>query len=127
MKEFRSLVKPVLRQGAIEVRRSPIHRWGIFATEDIEKDELLEESPYILTPVEEFENSPTLERYSYGLDDCNSVVGLGYAGLYNHSFEPNAAYYIDSVNDVMIHYALQPIKIGEEITIDYGIESIEDL
>jgi len=27
----------------------------------------------------------------------------------------------------MIHYALQPIKIGEEITIDYGIESIEDL
>lgn len=34
----------------IEVRRSQIEGWGVFAKEDIEKGEILEESPFIILP-----------------------------------------------------------------------------
>ena len=34
----------------IEIRKSPIHGWGIFAKEFIKKDEILEEIPFLIIP-----------------------------------------------------------------------------
>ncbi len=89
--------------------------------DNIEEFDLLEEAPYVLVPVADFEASTTLDRYSYGYDDDYSIIGLGYAGLYNHSSEPNATYQLDDVNQTIIHYATRTISIGEEIFLDYGL------
>jgi SET domain-containing protein len=107
----------------LAVRRSPLHRWGVFATAKIAAYELLEESPYFLTPLKELRKAPSCETYSYYLDNTTSIIGLGLAGLYNHSSDPNCSHEIDQVNNLMRHYALRPIALGEELTIDYGTDN----
>jgi len=105
------------------VRRSELHRWGVFALKDIEKDELLEEAPYFIVTSEELETAPSCHVYSYWLSDGQMLIGMGCAGLYNHSYEPNADHQVDKVNQVIRHYATKDIPAGEEITIDYGEEN----
>ena len=104
----------------LAVRRSPLHRWGVFATAPIAAHEVLEEVPYYCVPKAELQAS---EPYSYYLDDETSIFGSGMAALYNHSFTPNADHEIDRVNELMRHYALRDIAPGEEITINYGEEN----
>ena len=111
------------RPTKLAVRRSPLHGWGVFATAKIAAYELLEESPYFLTPLKELRKAPSCETYSYYLDNHTSIIGLGLAGLYNHSSDPNCSHEIDQVNNLMRHYALRPIATGEELTIDYGQEN----
>lgn len=112
------------KQPTLVICKSPVHRWGVFSTELIKPYQILEESPYILVPIEEFESAPTCERYSYGFDDTHSILGLGFAGLYNHSSNPNAEYEIDKVNQVIRHYSITEIPEGQEITIDYGPDNV---
>ena len=112
------------RNSSLEVRRSSIHGWGVFSTDDIPQYEILEEAPFIVVPQGELDASPVCERYSYGYDDANSIIGFGLAGLYNHKSKPNSAYEIDNVNGVIRHYTTKDIKAGDELTLDYGIENV---
>jgi len=109
----------------IIIKRSQIHRWGVFAREKISKYEIIEESPYFFIPSEEMKLSPSSLPYSYDLYD-NFIIGMGNSGLYNHSFNPNVEYEIDKVNEVMRHYAIKEINVGEELTLDYGEENAKN-
>lgn len=111
------------RPTKLSVRRSRLHGWGVFAAEPIAAYELLEESPYFISPLKELRKAPSCETYSYYLDEETSIIGLGLAGLYNHSSDPNCSHEIDNVNQLMKHYALRDIAAGEELTIDYGAEN----
>jgi SET domain-containing protein len=104
----------------LAVRRSPLHRWGVFATARIAAHEVLEEVPYYCVPKAELAAS---EPYSYYLSDDTSIFGGGMAGFYNHSAEPNTDHEIDRVNELMRHYALRDIAAGEELTLNYGEEN----
>jgi SET domain-containing protein len=104
----------------IAVRRSPLHRWGVFATAPIAKHEVLEEAPYYCVPKAELAAS---EPYSYYFTDDTSIFGGGMAGFYNHSEAPNTDHEIDRVNELMRHYALRDIAAGEELTLNYGEEN----
>jgi SET domain-containing protein len=116
-----SLYKTDLFRGfKICVKRSFLHRWGVFALVDIKQYELLEETPYFLVPKEEANAAPSCSVYTYGFCDENLLIGTGCACLYNHSYEPNAAYELDAVNQSIRHYALKDIEEGSEITINYG-------
>lgn len=108
------------------VKRSELHRWGVFAKEDIKKYEILEEFPYFAVPLEEIKESSSCLPYSYNLNDEISIIGMGFCGLYNHSFDANVDYEIDKVNEVMRHYALRDINMGEELTLNYGEENVQD-
>lgn len=110
----------------IYIGRSETHRWGVFAREDIEEHEVLQESPYCEFGKKEIKKSQVITRYTYGTeesDDCKDyVLGFGYAALYNHrDGDPNAAYMLDTINQVMRHYATTFIAAGEEIFLDYGV------
>jgi uncharacterized protein len=107
----------------LAVRRSPLHRWGVFATAPIAKHEVLEEAPYACVPKKQLAKAPACETYSYYLDDATSILGFGLAPLYNHHDTPNASHEIDQVNELMRHYALRDIAAGEEITLNYGAEN----
>lgn len=118
------------KSNKICVRRSPVHRWGVFALEPIKKSELLEESPYIAISFEEVGNAPSCEPYTYWLEDDYSLIGMGYAGLYNHSSTSNVDYQVDKVSEVIRHYATTDIETGEELLLNYGkdnAKSIENL
>lgn len=107
----------------LAVRRSNIHRWGVFARQKIKKYEILEEFPYFSIPTEELNECKSCLPYSYFLSDKFSVIGMGFCGLYNHSSNSNVDCEIDKVNEVMRHYATRDIQVGEELTLDYGEEN----
>lgn len=104
------------------VKRSKIHRWGVFAREPIKKYEILEEFPYFKIPAEELTNGSSCTRYSYALNNEFAIIGMGFCGLYNHSSDANVEYEIDKVNEVMRHYAIADIEVGEELTLNYGVD-----
>ena len=107
----------------LEVCSSVTHRWGVFAKDKIKCHEILEEAPYFAVPEHEVEAAPSCEVYTYWLEDGYSLIGMGYAGLYNHSFKPNATYHVDKVNEIITHYATEDIEPGDEIVINYGIDN----
>jgi SET domain-containing protein len=109
------------------IKRSDIHRWGVFAREKIEKYEILEESPYFKVPIEEIKCSAICENYSYYHCSDYHIIGMGFAGLYNHSRDKsNVNYEVDCVNEVMRHYAVCDIDVGEELTLNYGEVSFDN-
>ena len=109
----------------IYIAKSDTHRWGVFAANDIKANDVLQESPYCTFPKKEIKKANIITRYTYatggehGVDEV--VLGFGFAAMYNHSEEyVNAAYQLDTVNEVMRHYATEDIRAGDEIFIDYG-------
>lgn len=124
---FRSLYKINLyNSNKLYIKRSDIHRWGVFAKNSIKKYELIEESPYFSVPYKNIKKIPSCFAYSYFLDEKNNLIGMGYSGLYNHSFNPNTDYEIDKINEIIRHYAISDINVGEELTLNYGEENAKN-
>lgn len=107
----------------LAIRKSNLHRWGVFAKKFISAYEIIEEAPFFSVDRKQINKVPSCHKYSYYLDCQTNIIGLGYAGLYNHSYTPNCSYEVDYVNELMRHYALCDIVAGEEITLDYGEEN----
>lgn len=117
---------------ALVIRRSDTHRWGVFTTEDINAYDVLQESPYCTFPYNELKKrGDVVVRYTYDSFDNPAtddvVMGFGFAALYNHSTDAfNARYELDTVNEVMRHYALEDIPAGSEIFLNYGYDEDDD-
>jgi len=95
---------------------------GIFTTSDIKKDELVEVSPVIIIPKEEWDcvGKTIFYHYCYIWDGTeDTVLALGYGSLFNHSYEPNLNSICNHGNISLDFYALRDIKAGEELTINY--------
>lgn len=104
-----------LIQNNIIVKKSAIHGYGVFATNTIIKDEIIE-TCYALTTNK---CDPALYDYYFGHRE-RSLVLLGYGFIYNHSSAPNATYLFDEDKKIMIIKALKNITKNEEIFISYG-------
>lgn len=103
---------------------------GVFATCDIDKGTLIHQAPVIAYPNDQHEHiEKTLladYAFEYGLN--HTAILLGYGMLFNHSYEPNASYEISFENQTFNFYAHAPIKMGEEILINYnGDEDDQEL
>jgi len=94
------------------------HGLGVFAGKSFRPQETVEIAPCIHNP----------DMYSEAFGDYvfeSSVPGyastlvLGYGSLYNHAEQPNLDYYTYNER-FMLYYANRPIKLGEELTINYG-------
>lgn len=113
-----------LKHNKIQVKSSEIHGLGVFATEDINENEMIEECPILFLPTKKGEMNYVLIDYTFQwpkIDDwTNHVIALGYGSLYNHSDSPNAEWFSDEEKTVFKFVSLKPIKKGEEITIYYG-------
>ena len=109
----------------VYIAKSDTHRWGVFTSKKIKANHVIQESPYCTFGPKEIKKADVISRYTYstggehGVDDI--VLGFGFAAMYNHSEEKcNAAYQLDTVNQVMRHYAVKDIPAHSEIFIDYG-------
>lgn len=93
---------------------------GIFALEDIQKDEIVEIAPILVLQFSDFIETRwnLLFEYYFWLDD-EVVLALGYGSLYNHSKEANAKYEIDIKNKSITFKTTRGIKQGEEIFFNY--------
>lgn len=101
---------------------------GVFALVDMLPNRIIETAPCIVMPPNEIfpkgftkrtTQGKTLSWYVFGAPEGMLAVALGYASLYNHSFEPNAQYdFLE--DDIITITAIKPIKAGEEIFINYN-------
>lgn len=114
----------------IEIRKSPIHGYGVFAKEIIEANELLEETRLLkLGHRSNYNHDPVLKDYVWaGKDDSEQsqlhgntqYLALGFGSLYNHSDAPNTIQDLNFETEIITIKARQPIQKDEEIFISYG-------
>lgn len=110
----------------IQVRKSAIHGWGVFAKENISNGEILEENPFLIIPMGTNEHSSIFIDYRFNYPRTQSqkqVVVFGYSSLYNHSDSPNALWETDTENELFIFRAIKDISKDEEILVYYGGEN----
>ncbi len=114
----------------VEVRKSPIHGYGVFAKELIEAEELIEECRLLkLGYRANYNHDPVLKDYVWaGRDDgeqtklhgVNQYLALGLGVLYNHADEPNTIQDLNFEMEIMTIKARQAIQKDEEIFVSYG-------
>ncbi|MFJ8262028.1 SET domain-containing protein [Rummeliibacillus sp. NPDC094406] len=97
---------------------------GLFASRDINKDELIEVSPAVISPNREWKylKKTVLFYYCFYWGDDDTAIVLGLGSLFNHSYTPNITFYNNEENSSVDFYALLDIKEGEELTINYNGE-----
>ena len=107
----------------LEVRPSPIHRWGVFALEPIPAGSCVIE--YAGERIDSLEAERRAFReniYLFSIDDdllVDGAIGGSGAEFINHSEEPN----LDAeIHEGRIFFrSLRPIETGEELTLDYQL------
>lgn len=110
--------------GPICVKNTDKYGRGVYATRDINKGELIEQAPVILSPRSErrYLKKTILVDYYFRWSGRQAALVLGYGSLYNHSYAPNADFENNEDNLSIDFYAINDIKAGEEITINYNGE-----
>lgn len=114
--------------GPVEVGKSGIHQWGLFALEDLKVGdwigEYTGEQRWALPFSRKTDYSwripaPTFPPLEINASRCGNILRFA-----NHSFEPNAIcdhIFFEGAWSI-IFYTQKNIKKGEEIFIDYGEE-----
>jgi len=121
----------LLRNPCLEVRSSPIHGRGVFATQHIPAHAILEECHFIPLEERDFEKiDPGLKDYLFLFprgskgEERAYAISLGIGSVINHSSErPNATWTTSESRRLFIFKAIRDIPAGEEILIDYQRES----
>ncbi|HOK45366.1 MAG TPA: SET domain-containing protein-lysine N-methyltransferase [Bryobacteraceae bacterium] len=108
----------------LEVRPSPIHRWGVFALEPIPPRRKVIE--YTGEKISRREIKRRSQRELVYLFELNSywcvdgAVGGSGAELINHSCDPNL--YSMVMKGHVIYMSRRAISPGEELTVDYRFD-----
>ncbi len=98
------------------------HRLGIFCTEDIMADSVVEICPVLILEVayaEKIVEGHPLYGYYFEWAESDKALALGYGSLYNHGPEPNASFETDYAHEHIIFRSVRDIPAGEEILVDY--------
>ena len=100
---------------------------GVFTSKEIKPGMLLEESPVIVMPAKDRENidKTLLHDYIFEWGEKNGepmkcCMALGWAPMYNHSYESNCEYYMDFEEELIQIKAVREIAKDEELTINYN-------
>ena len=114
----------IYQPACIEVRVSPLHGRGVFATTNISRGAIIETAPALFLSGDEKEllrHSP-LFHYYFLVSDARhpAVFGFGYSCFYNHAAPANGFYSFSRKKGVVKFFAFKKILAGEEITINYN-------
>ena len=111
---------------AIEVRMSSVHGYGVFATRDIAKGEIIEECYYLRLGTKWKNTDEALKDYvfmwSSHMPEASAVV-LGNGMIYNHSDDPNVGYKQSLKDKVFKFLTINDVNKEEELLISYGTDS----
>ena len=107
----------------IEVRKSSLHGYGVFAKEKIKKDEIIEECFYLVQPTAHPYNADYLYKWPQTGEFKYNVLALGFGSIYNSSKtlnERTAEWITDEENNIFIFKTIKSIEKDEEIFVYYG-------
>lgn len=104
--------------------QSNTHGRGVYATRPYKKGALIELCQLIIlneTDRKKIDQTSLYNYYfSWGENDKQAAIALGYGSLYNHSYSPNAVYEKDLAINKIRFTAIREILSGDEITINYN-------
>ena len=112
----------------IEVKKSPIHGYGVFAKENVKKGEILEECHFMSLPrnnkyLNSFVQLSNLANFVFvfpkGRNFREWAWPLGNGCIYNSSPHPNADWEIDEERRLFIFKSIKNIEEGDEICTNY--------
>lgn len=107
---------------SIAVCRTERKGLGVFAMQSFVAGELIERAPVLIIPaildhgILKFE----ISNYVFDWDNDDMAVVLGYGSFYNHSYSPNARYELHYRSRMIEFFALQEIRAGDEILVNYN-------
>lgn len=130
-KEVERELLPVLTfSKKIQIRNSPLNGYGVFAVTNISKDEILEQSPFVLSGIRSKDLvQQNVRKFLWPLpcncDECKYrgrvfAISTGFIQLYNHSENPSVKIQFDTKTRLVTITTLRDIKKDEEILINYG-------
>jgi SET domain-containing protein len=97
---------------------------GVFTTENLPKETIVEISPVLVMSREErtLLDQTLLHDYifEWGDDKKQCCMALGYVPLYNHSYKSNCEYEMDFDDDIIRIKTVRFIKAGDELFINYN-------
>lgn len=97
---------------------------GVFATEPISAETIIEISPVLVLSKDDREKAEETVLYNYIFEWGDAyemgALGMGYISIYNHSYQSNCYYEMDFENELMTIKTLRPIAAGEELYINYN-------
>jgi len=119
--------KEIGKMDLIEVRSAGHKGLGVFAKARLSKGQVIELAPCLFVNSMDYRllKKTDLIRFVYDAESGAVVIGLGYASLYNHSDKPNATYVLYTKKRFIRFKALSVIRVGTEITINYGYHPAE--
>ena len=103
----------------VEVKESSIHGFGVFAKEDIEEGEVVEESLVFLTNIKSEDTLHGFNDYFWS-EDGKYVISLGLASIFNNEENnPNCIKEVYLEERMYRFRTLRKIRAGEELLISY--------
>jgi SET domain-containing protein len=115
-------IDPELACFRMEIRRSKIHRYGVYAMEPIPaRRKVIEYTGERLNRKQAKDRDRGSYTYLFAIDaywTLDGAVGGSGAEIINHSCEPNLVARI--VKGHILYTSLRPIRRGEEMLIDYN-------
>ena len=102
---------------------------GVFATEKIKANTVIEISPVLVFSEKESREAEKTLLYNYlfewGTNVKKRALGLGYVSIYNHSYNANCIYEMDFEHNTITIKTIRAVNVGEELYINYNAEPDE--
>lgn len=112
---------PKVSRGSVVIYASKVAGRGAFALKPIREGDIVERCPALEVTDKDI-GGELLNYVFYGSAENKRLVAMGYGMLFNHSPQPNVAYYREDgpTGAELIIYALRDIRKGEELYYNYG-------
>jgi SET domain-containing protein len=106
------------------IKKTELKGRGVFTSEVIDANTLIEEAPVIVMTAEDRKNiDKTLLHdyiFAWGKNEDQCCMALGFVPIYNHSYESNCEYFMDFDQEIIQVKTVRKINAGEELTINYN-------
>ncbi len=96
--------------------------WGVFTSESIPADTLIEISPVIVMSADEKKllDQTTLYNYIFDWEGDTCCMAMGLVPVYNHAYGSNCEYFQDYEDCTIFIKTVRAIEANEELTINYN-------
>ncbi len=97
---------------------------GVYTSEDLEPGRAIEIAPVIVMEEKDRNliDQTMLHDYifEWDVEKKQCCMALGYASMYNHSYESNCEYEMDLSYRIIRIQTVKPVKAGQELFINYN-------
>lgn len=108
----------------LTIAPSPKGGRGVFTTEAIKANRVIEISPVIVLSTADRKEVEKTKLHNYifewGYRRRKAALGMGYISMYNHDYDANCVYEMDFENEIMYITTIKNIAVGEELFINYN-------